>query len=245
MTEAAAHGEGAALRGGRLWFAGFVGWMVALAVVAKLGFAAFEEGSATGQAVWLLALLAFYLSLCNALLPLPTGWIVLFAATDSGLPGVPPALRLLLVTAVGGLATTLANLNEYHVLNHRAGARLRDRVRATPLYRWAVRWFDARPFPALLLVAFIPIPVDVIRWLAILRRYSRVRFAGAYFVGRGARYALFAGLSIGFRFGAWEILLVQVLILIGAAAGRVVLTKMVAGGRAADKAGETAAPQER
>lgn len=242
MTKAAARGEDGALRGLRLWFVGFVGWMVALAVAAQFGFAAFEEGSAAGQGVWMLALLAFYLSLCNALLPLPTGWIVLFAATESGLPGVPPALRLLLVTVVGGLATTLANLNEYHVLNHRAGARLRARVRATPLYRWAVGWFDARPFQALLLVAFIPIPVDVIRWLAILRRYSRVRFAVAYFVGRGARYALFAGLSIGFAFGAWEILLVQVVILIGAGAGRVVLTRVV--GDVPKRAGETAEQQE-
>jgi membrane protein YqaA with SNARE-associated domain len=211
------------LTGMRLWFVGFLAWMITLALVAQASFGAFEAGSDTGRVVWLLALLAFYLSLCNGLLPLPTGWIVLLIASDMGLPGVPPALRISLVAVVGGLGTMMANLNEYHVLSHRLGARLRDRLRQTGAYRWALRWFDRAPFGALSLVAFVPIPIDAVRWLALLRRYSRVRFALAYFLGRGGRYAIFAALSVIFSFGAWEILFVQLGIIVVAVGGKMLI----------------------
>ncbi|MDD4892287.1 MAG: hypothetical protein PHU85_20385, partial [Phycisphaerae bacterium] len=40
--------------------------------------------------------------------------------------------------------------------------------------------------------AFLPLPVDVIRLLAITFKYPRWRFAVACFVGRLARYAIMA-----------------------------------------------------
>jgi len=219
-AEVAAAGE-TPLPGMRLWFAIFVLWAIVLTLTARAAFAQYEQGSAVAAGVWVLALMCFYLSLCNALLPLPTAWIVMLAATNLVADYAPPWARVLLVAVLGGLATTVSNLNEYHILSHPVGRRLRDRVRNTRAYRWAIQWFNRAPFAALALMAFIPIPVDVIRWLAILRRYARPRFAAAYFIGRGGRYLIFATLSVIWQLSGMQILGVQVAIVLLAALGRV------------------------
>jgi membrane protein YqaA with SNARE-associated domain len=202
------------LSGLRLWFGIFLTWMTGLFTVALFAFGRYEAGSAAAAAPWILALLAFYMSLCNALLPLPTAWIILLAASDEIALFDSSLLRIAAVAGLGATATMMANLNEYHVLGYFFRARLGDRLRRTHVYRWAVRWFDVAPFQTLTLIAFIPIPVDVVRWLAILRRYSRPRFAAAYWLGRLPRYALLAGLSVGLRLGPWEIALIQAAIIV-------------------------------
>lgn len=199
-----------ALPGLRLWFGVFLSWMVGLVLIALLMFERYEAGAPSALPAWILALTGFYVSLCNTLLPLPTAWIILLAASDdvglfdSGL------LRVATVTALGATATMMANLNEYHILGYFFRARLGERVRRTHVYRWAVRGFEVSPFRTLTLIAFLPIPVDFIRWLAILRRYSRWRFAAAYWLGRLPRYALLAGLAVTLKLGVWEIALIQV-----------------------------------
>ena len=204
----------------RAWFAAFIGWMVLLTLVALLSFQQYEAGTVWAAGVWILALMCFYLSLCNALLPLPTAWIVMLGATDQVADYADPWLRVLCVVVCGSIATVMANLNEYHLLSHRAGAELRAWARRSAAYRWAIRWFDVAPFHALMLVAFVPLPVDVVRWLAILRRYPRWRFATAYFVGRAARYLLLAGAAVLCQLTWWQILLIQAGILLLAALSR-------------------------
>lgn len=206
----------------RLWFAFYLVWAGTLTWIAAAAFARYEDGAAWAALPWGLALMCFYLSLCNALAPLPTGWIVMLVASDELAPGVSPVIRIGLVAILGGLATAIANLNEYHILSHRAGARLREKVRDTRAFRWAVRWFDRAPFGALTAIAFVPIPVDVIRWLAILRQYSRIRFALAYIVGRSARYVFLAVIAVSFHLNWWQILLVQLGIIALSALGRLV-----------------------
>jgi hypothetical protein len=88
------------------------------------------------------------------------------------------------------------------------------------VYGWAVGWFDRAPFQILTLVAFVPIPVDALRWLAVLRGYSRPRFGLAYFVGRGTRYVLFAACSMFLELTVRQILLLQVALVVGALVGR-------------------------
>ncbi|MBN2445858.1 MAG: hypothetical protein JXO22_03990 [Phycisphaerae bacterium] len=204
----------------RLWFLIFVTWAMALTLIAHLSIAQYEAGNTAAAGAWILALMCFYLSLCNTMCPLPTMWIVMLAATDSVADYAPPWQRVLLTAACGAVATAMANLNEYHVLSHRSGARLRQRLRDTRTYQWAVRWFNSAPFAALTLVAFVPIPIDVVRWLAILRRYSRHRFAAAYVLGRGVRYLLFAGVAVAAGLNWWQILLVQVGIIVAGLLGR-------------------------
>lgn len=208
----------ARLRGMRLWFGIYLTWMIGLFAVALRMFGHYEAGDASAAAVWLLALTGFYVSLCNTLLPLPTAWIILLAASDDVLLFDSALWRIAAVAVLGGTATMMANLNEYHVLGYFFRARLGDRIRHTDVYRWAVRWFDVSPFQTLALIAFIPIPVDFVRWLAILRRYPRWRFAAACGLGRLPRYALLAGLSVAAHLEAWEIALIQtgIILMLGA-----------------------------
>lgn len=206
--------------GTRAWFAFFAAWMTALALAAG----ALLERSAGGQPAalggWLLALLAFYLSLCNSFVPLPTAWIVLLAAGAEHGPALPDGPRVLLVAGLAALATVIANLNEYHLLAYILRFRLGRRLRGTRVYSWAVRWFDRAPFQLLTLIAFVPLPVDAVRWLAVLRGYSRSRFALAYFAGRGARYLLLGVCAVLLELTPLQIAAIQAALVVAALAAR-------------------------
>ncbi len=177
----------------RTWFAGYLLWMIGLTVAARWSLETAGNGAPLGQAVWLLAVFAFYLSLCCVFFPAPTTWIVLFAASNQAAAeaGVEEwsAARIVVVATIGALSTGLANLNEYHILTYVLGLPRVARVRGTRAYRAAAGWFGVSPFMALAAIGIVPIPVDVVRWLAISERYSRPRFFLAYFVGRWIRYA--------------------------------------------------------
>lgn len=205
----------------RAWFVGFVLWMAAWGLLARWAFGGVEHDDPTALRVWVYALMCFYLSLCNSFVPLPTAWIVLLAASPGFALCADPWLRVLLVAAGGAAGTVMANLNDYHLLAYFLHFGLGHRVRRTRLYAWAVRWFDRAPLRLLLLVAFIPIPVDVVRWLAVLREYPRGRFALAYFVGRGARYAIFAACAVIWSLTPWQIMYIQLAIVVAALVGRV------------------------
>lgn len=202
----------------RLWFVVFLLWMGGLAALASHFFQRFEAGDAAAQGPWVLALMCFYLSLCNVFFPAPTAWIILLTASDSvGLFG-DAWPRIVLTAVAGAAATTMANLNEYHILGYFFASRLGERIRHTKLYAWAADWFDKAPFQTLGLIALVPIPIDAVRWLAILRRYPRPRFAGAYFLGRCVRYALFASCSVVFALTPRQIIIIQVAIVLVVAA---------------------------
>jgi membrane protein YqaA with SNARE-associated domain len=194
----------------RAWFAGFLLWTIGLSAVALIAFGRYEAGDAAAMRPWLLALMCLYLTLCNTLLPLPTAWVILLVASDEVGLFEAAWLRVVLVAGLGGLATMMANLNEYHLLSYLFHFGLARRIRRSRVYRWGVRWFDVSPFRTLTLIAFVPIPIDAVRWLAILRGYSRWRFGLAYLLGRLPRYALLAGLSVGLRLDTWGIIAVQV-----------------------------------
>jgi len=212
--------DAATLRYERVWFAVYIAWLTGL-TLAALGFARLAEQAVSGaQGAWLLALLCFYLSLCNAFIPLPTAWIVMYAASPAAGLFHTVWLRVLVVASASALATVMANLNEYHVLCVLLRHRLGRRVRRTRIYQRAIRWFDEAPFLTLVLAALIPIPIDAIRWLAILRRYSRVRFGLAYFVGRLSRYGLLALVAAWGQLTGPQIALIQLALVLAAAAAR-------------------------
>lgn len=135
---------------------------------------------------------ATYLCLCSTLLPLPTSWIVSAVA----IPGYAVAnnvwMTTFLLTLVGASASVVANLNDYHLftglLRHRGIAKIRH----TRFYDASARWFAKDPFLILVVFNFIPIPVDVIRILAVTYRYPRWQFVIANFLGRALRYAVIA-----------------------------------------------------
>lgn len=201
----------------RLGFALYVAWMAGLCLVASASFEAFDGGSAAAGRVWLATVMVFYLSMCCTFCPLPTAWIVMLAASNDVSLIADQRLRLAVVAGFGALGTAVANLAEYYVWTFVFRLGWAGRVRETRFYLWAARWFAVAPFGLLATVSLIPVPVDVIRWLAALCRYPRGRFFAAYYVGRWARYAMLGAVTIWLDLGMWHIIVVQVVLVMLAA----------------------------
>ncbi|MEI7837515.1 MAG: hypothetical protein WCK05_14035 [Planctomycetota bacterium] len=150
-----------------------------------------------------LLILGIYLSLACTFIPLNTNVVVTAVALRQAHLADSLFMTALLLGLVGGAASTIANLNDYHLycllLRHRRVAA----VRQTGLYRRAAAWFARSPFLLVTFFSFIPIPVDVVRMLAVTYGYRRGPFAAANFIGRFARYAALAGLTyaLGERYG--------------------------------------------
>ena len=140
-----------------------------------------------------------YMSLACTFFPLNTLWIVLWLATEF------PAWLVALVGAVG---TSVANLNDYYLLSYLFEFDRVKRIRGRRGYQRAVAWFDRSPFLTLTVFSFLPIPVDLVRLLAISRRYSRLWFTAASFLGRLPRYLLLARGWQWLNLPKWSILVV-------------------------------------
>lgn len=127
-----------------------------------------------------------YMSLACQFFPLPTIPVLAFAAK---------VFHPVLIAFTGAVGTSIANLNDYAILGwlfrHKRVKKLRD-IHA---YRRLLRFFDRRPFLTLTAGAFLPIPVDVVRLVAISRAYSFWKFILAAFVGRVPRYLIIAYLG--------------------------------------------------
>lgn len=198
----------------RAWFAGYLLWLGLLTGGALWGLAEVDRVDSTiGWCVWLLSLYAFYMSLCCTFFPAPTTWFVLLVASDAVAVRIGLAdgwaARAAVVATLGALSTGLANLNEYHVFTYLLRYRRVARLKQMRVYKTAANWFATSPFAVIVLFAFIPISVDVVRWLAITFRYPRLRFFAAYFAGRWARYAMLALSAIWLDLGTWQIVGIQ------------------------------------
>jgi len=139
-----------------------------------------------------LLIFGVYISLCCTFLPLPTTAIVAAVATRDAAVTGEWWTTVLAIAAVGAAASTVANLHDYHLFTLALRHRHVKRVRHTRLYDASARWFSRSPFMILVVFNIIPIPVDVVRMLAVTYRYPRRPFAAANFVGRFVRYAVVA-----------------------------------------------------
>jgi membrane protein YqaA with SNARE-associated domain len=153
---------------------------------------AFLHSLESVSAVLKLLVFGIYISLCCTFLPMPTGPVVALVALQQSAVGPDLATTTLLVAAVGGAASTVANLNDYYLFTLLLRHRRLAEVRHTRLYDRAIRWFRRGPFLLLVVFNLLPIPIDVIRMLAVTYRYPRVPFAAANFIGRFLRYAIIA-----------------------------------------------------
>lgn len=154
-----------------------------------------------------------YVSLCCTFLPMPTNAIVAAVATREAAVTGELWTTVLAVALVGAAASTVANLNDYHLFTLALRHRHVKRVRNTRLYNVSARWFSRSPFAILVIFNIIPIPVDVIRMLAVTYRYPRRPFAAANFTGRFVRYSVIAFVTFHWNLG-W----IAVAILLGLAA---------------------------
>ena len=177
----------------RAWFLPFAALMVLLAGVYALS----GKGSTCAGA----ALLFGYLSVACTFLPLPTAWIIIWAAapTDGGGLGLDPWI----VATAGAAATAIANMHDYYLVTFLYRYQPVRRIRTTAWYRRVAAWYNRAPFGTLAAASFLPIPIDFVRLLAISEGYNRAKFALGSLVGRWPRYLLFAMLAEAFRPG-WQ-----------------------------------------
>ena len=175
----------------RRWFYPYVGALAGLMALQAAGLLPVR---------WSLLTIYFvYMSLASTFCPLPTAAPVMYAATR---------WDPLLVTLLGTLGTGLANLQDYHVLTYLLRRKRIGVLRHRGWYLRAEAWFQRAPFATLAAASFLPIPVDVVRLLAIAARYPRLRFALASVVGRAPRYAMLACLADRLQMSVQAILLV-------------------------------------
>lgn len=202
----------------RYWFLGFVLFLGVLTGVARMGLTDSARGSEEVSGyLWPWALYLFYMSLCCTFFPAPTTWLVLLMASPivSVFPQSIQADSLhaletvVIVAAIGALGTTLANLNEYHIFTFLLRFGKTKKFQNTRFYQKACRWFSLSPFTLMTLMSFLPIPVDVVRWLAISNRYRRDHYAYASFVGRFLRYSFIAAAATTLQIGGMGIIAVQ------------------------------------
>jgi membrane protein YqaA with SNARE-associated domain len=204
-TEAAAARETREISS-RRWILSFAAFLLAAGAL----FAASREIESLAR-IEVLMILLLYTSVACTFLPLPTAWIVLWAAREANPVGVA-------LTAAAG--TCIANLHDYYILNYLLGLRRVGRVKKTGLYRSAAGWFGRAPFATLCAASFVPIPVDVVRILAVSTGYSRLRYTLASFAGRFPRYLILAWLGYELELSNRAILIVfAATVLVGAVKG--------------------------
>jgi membrane protein YqaA with SNARE-associated domain len=177
----------------RSWFLPF---FAVLGLAAGVYFASGEGTTAAG-----LALLFGYLSVACTFLPLPTAWIVVWAAAPAQVGGL--GLNPFLVATVGAAGTAAANMHDYYLMTFLYRYQPVRRIRTTAFYRRVAAWYNRSPFGTLAAASFLPIPVDFVRLLAISEGYDRPRFALGSLVGRWPRYLAFAIAADRFQLG-WQ-----------------------------------------
>jgi membrane protein YqaA with SNARE-associated domain len=155
-----------------------------LAAVAALLWA--SGGTPGHPRLEVLSALLLYMSVACTFLPLPTAWIVLWAAREAG------PLPVALVATVG---TCIANLHDYFIVSALCRLGRVQQMQRTRSYARAVGWFGRAPFLALAAASFVPISVDAVRLLAISAGYPRRSYVLATFAGRFPRYLLLAVLG--------------------------------------------------
>ncbi len=142
-----------------------------------------------------------YLSVACTFCPLPTTWLIIWAAApvDGGGLGLSPWI----VATGGALATAIANMHDYYLLTYLYRYKPVRKIRSTRLYLRVAKWYNRVPLATLVAAAFLPIPIDFVRLLAISEGYSRTKFALGSFVGRWPRYLAFALAADWFKLG-WQ-----------------------------------------
>ena len=160
-----------------------------------------------------LLIFGLYLAFSCTFIPLNTSWLVSAVAMQSTAVTGECWSTVALVSIVGALASTVANLNDYHIFTLLLRNSRIARIRHTRGYASAERWFARSPFTILLFFNIIPIPVDFSRVLAATHKYPRRLFASANFLGRFVRYAIIAFITYQLGKRGW----IAVIALLGVA----------------------------
>lgn len=158
---------------------------------------------------WRDAITFFFLAIpSSAFLLIPHEPILLVYAE------ILPPLTIALLSGSGAALAAAVDYQAFHTFWQFSGPR---RIQATRSFRWAVRWFSARPFLTTWLFFLLPLPDHVIRFLAPASRFSRRGYVAAVGLGRAPRGYALALLQREIHFPPWALVAIGVgVIVLGA-----------------------------
>jgi len=121
----------------------------------------------------------------------------------------------ILIAVAGTLGTAVAAFADYEVVERAMRhPRIRD-AREARLFKWSIRWLMRFPFWTIVLFAFTPLPIYVVRVLAPASGYPVWRYVTALMVGRFPRFFLVAWFGHTFPLPTWFLVLLFVVLVAG------------------------------
>ena len=163
--------------------------------------------AASAGAIQKLLIFAIYMSISSTFIPLPTGAMVSAVAMRDFAPATTLIGTVVIIATIGAAATTMANLNDFHIFTWMIRHKRIAKVHSTKFYSRALEWFSRRPFTLLMIFNILPVPIDVVRMLSASHRYPLKRFIVANFVGRWIRYAIIAAITFQMGKHGWIVAL--------------------------------------
>ena len=148
-----------------------------------------------------LAILGAYCIPSNSIAPLPHEPGVLYFADF---------YRPIWITLAATAGSGIAAFSDYAIVRGALRHEWVARMSRGRWFRWAVGSFMRRPFLTVVLFAFSPLPVSVVRVLAPASNFSIWRYVTAMMVGRFPRFYAFAWLGFLLPIPTW-LLVVAVL----------------------------------
>lgn len=127
------------------------------------------------------------LGMANHYVPLPVTATVYYMGQMEG--------SILLIAALGALASSSANAMEFFLLSHFRETRPLNYIKNHRIYFHLERFFHNSPFILIVSANIFPLPIDPVRWLAVISRYSFYKFYFANFAGRIIRYSILIALA--------------------------------------------------
>jgi len=122
---------------------------------------------------------------CN-LVPIPTFPIVLYVSHD---------YAIWMIVLFGSVGASISALIEYNIIDFLMRFDRIAKLKQNGKYQKYAGYFDRFSFRSIMLASLIPLPLDVIRILAITRKYSKWKYLLATFLGRIPRIFIFAFLG--------------------------------------------------
>ncbi len=154
-----------------------------------------------------------YMSLANTFIPLPTNPLIIYMGRE---------FSPIAVSIIGTLGTAVANTTEYLILGALLEYGRVKKVRETRAYHTMKRYFEIAPFALMVVINFLPVPVDPVRWMAISVDYPRWRYVASTCIGRFPRYLLLAWLG-----DRYDLSNRTILIILAVTTGLVILRKVI------------------
>ena len=177
------------------WFT----WLLAASAVLGLVIVLFFPGAAG------IFLFGLYSIPTNSMIPAPH---------EPGLLFFAKFYHPVWIALAGTLGTAIAAFADYDLVGRAMRHPRIGRARDTRVYKAAVRWLMAWPFATIVVFAFTPLPIYVVRVLAPATGYPLHRYVIALMVGRFPRFLAVAYVGYVLPIPAWVLGLLFVLFLL-------------------------------